>query len=82
MSDVPATGFGDDESNHPYDVMPIASLIAAAEDAVSEGAENAALVTELLWRIKNEDNRDPTLINTALGSYYRFPPEDEGTNNE
>ena len=70
----------EEKIQEPYDVMPFASLIAAAEDAVSEGAENADLVTELLWRIKNEDNRDPKI--TALGSYYRFPPEDEGTNNE
>lgn len=70
---VTETDFGNIRDAESYDVMPIASLIAAAEDAVLEGAENAALVRELVWRVKNEDNRD----HTALGSYYRFPEGEE-----
>ena len=73
-----------DESNHPYDVMPIQKLIEAADDAVSDEPNwHKRLIRELVWRIENEDNRDPKI--TALGSYYRFPlppEEEEGKNNE
>ena len=79
MSDVTETDCGNiEESNHPYDVMTTQQLILAADDAVSDDpcwpsvqpCWHKRLIRELVWRVKNEDNRDP--IKTA---YYRFPEE-------